>query len=248
MKRSLKNLKDYSIETIDGKKGKIKDFLFDESRWIIRYIDADFGTLLKEKRILIPRVFLGEPDWENKNFQIKLKSEDINNCPDIDDNKPVSRLYEEQLHLHYATDYYWTYPQTMPMGHVDVFPVRPLNIPQPQMEEKEVETNLRSFREIKDYEISATDDKLGHVEDLILDDIDWQLVYLIVDTSNWKPWSKKVMISLNWIENISYTNMKVDVGIHAETIKDAPELKQEHPIETAYEKALFDYYYDTVIK
>jgi len=30
MKRSLKELKNYSIQALDGEKGKVKNFLFDE--------------------------------------------------------------------------------------------------------------------------------------------------------------------------------------------------------------------------
>jgi len=43
MKRSLKDLSHYSLETKDGKVGSTKDFLLDEKQWIIRYLEADFG-------------------------------------------------------------------------------------------------------------------------------------------------------------------------------------------------------------
>ncbi|MFO8066625.1 MAG: PRC-barrel domain-containing protein, partial [Bacteroidales bacterium] len=56
------------LQTKDGTSGKIKDFLFDEESWVIRYIDADFGGLFKNRRILIPTALLGEPDWEKKHF------------------------------------------------------------------------------------------------------------------------------------------------------------------------------------
>jgi hypothetical protein len=41
MKRSLKNLTGYSLEGNDGTQGKVKDFLFDEETWGVRYVDAD---------------------------------------------------------------------------------------------------------------------------------------------------------------------------------------------------------------
>ncbi|MFP4289240.1 MAG: PRC-barrel domain-containing protein [Bacteroidales bacterium] len=242
MKRSLRNLKDYTVETQDGQKGKVKDFLFDEDRWIIRYLDVDFGSWMKDKRVLIPRVFLEKPDWENKNFPVKLDNDLIDKCPTLDEKAPVSREFEEKLNMYYQNEYYWMYSYSLPMGNYAFFPSRPLNVPTKQISEDDIETKLRSFKEIKGYTINASDDKLGHVEDIIVDDIDWQLVYLVVDTSNWRPWSKKVLISVTWLTDISYALMEVSVDLHTETIKNAPEFDAGHPVDVEYEKNLFGHY------
>ena len=52
------------------------------------------------------------------------------------------------------------------------------------MGENEIETSLRSFREVKGYRIRARDGKLGQIEDMLVDDDDWQIVYLIIPL----PW------------------------------------------------------------
>ncbi|MFW6351852.1 MAG: PRC-barrel domain containing protein, partial [Bacteroidota bacterium] len=83
---------------------------------------------------------------------------------------------------------------------------------------------------------------LGHVEDIIVDDIDWQLVYFVIDTSNWRPWSKKVLISVTWLTDINYSLMEVSVDLHTETIKNAPEFDAGHPVDVEYEKNLFGHY------
>ena len=44
MKRSLKELKGYSLQAIDGEKGKVKNFLFDEDTWTVRYLEVDIGN------------------------------------------------------------------------------------------------------------------------------------------------------------------------------------------------------------
>ncbi|MFW5757123.1 MAG: PRC-barrel domain-containing protein [Bacteroidota bacterium] len=242
MKRSLKNLKEYTVETKDRQKGNVKDFLFDEDRWIIRYLDVDFGSWMKDKRVLIPRVFLEKPDWENKNYPVELDNELIDKCPTLDEKTPVSREFEEKLNMYYQKEFYWMYPYSLPMGNYAYFPARPLNLPTKHISEDEIKTNLRSFKEIKGYTIKAKDDKLGHVEDIIVDDIDWQLVYFVIDTSNWRPWSKKVLISVTWLTDINYSLMEVSVDLHTETIKNAPEFDAGHPVDVEYEKNLFGHY------
>ena len=45
MKRNLKKSASQTIDATDSKNGKVKDFLFDEKHWAIRYLKADPGSL-----------------------------------------------------------------------------------------------------------------------------------------------------------------------------------------------------------
>ena len=236
MKRSIKILSGYSIEAIDGPKGKVKDFLFDEEAWIIRYIEADYGKLFKNRKVLIPKLFLKEPEWDKKHFPINLTKKNIESCPGLEEKMPVSREYEQLLSKHYSVDYYWPYVYNAPVTGSMYFPPRPLRPPAKIVSEEDLDTSLRSFREIKGYHIRAIDGKLGHVEDLIVDDDDWQIVYVIVDTSNWRPWSKKVILAIDWLDEISYVDKQVMISLNTETIKNAPEYDADRPIEVDFEK------------
>jgi len=242
MKRSLKNITGYSVEMLDGPKGKVKDFLFDEDSWIIRYLEVGFGNLFMDKRILIPKTFLKEPDWSRKHFPVNLNQKDLESCPVLDEHAPVSREYEKQLSKHYEIDYYWPTLYAPPVGATPYYPPRPLHSPSKIVDEEDIETSLRSFAEVKGYHIHATDGKLGHVDDIIAEDEDWQIVYLIIDTSNWRPWSKVVILSIDWLDQISYTKREVSINLKSEHIKNAPEYDPSHPIDMDYEKVLYDYY------
>jgi hypothetical protein len=246
MKRSLKNLVSYTIQSIDEPKGRVRDFLFDEESWIIRYLDADFGNIFKNKRVLIPRVFLNQPDWDQKIFPIDLKKENIQSCPDLDDRKPVSREYERALSEHYSIDHYW--PYYYPAGAAMYFPPRPLIPPNKKLDEKDLDTSLRSFTEVTDYHTNAIDGKIGHLEDIIVDDADWQIVYIIVDTSNWVPWSKKVILPIDCLLNISYVNKEVEISLLKDIIKASPESDSIHQLDLDYEKALYDFYDKSFVK
>ena len=247
MKHSLKNILGYTIETTDGMKGKVKDFLFDEDKWIVRYIDADFGSFFKDKRILLPANVLIDPLWDSKHFPLNITKEDIDKSPTPEDKSTVSREYEKELMKYYGYATYWS-SGYIPHTHTAMYyPARPLNVPTKKVSEEKIieeklDTKLRSFSEVKGYHILAQDGNLGHVEDMIADDSDWQLIYLIVDTSNWRPWSKKVILLINWLEKISYETREVSIDVHTDIIKDAPEFDTSKPVDQAFEEALSDYY------
>ncbi len=246
MKRNLKDLIGYSIEAIDGPKGKVKDFLFDEDSWGIRYLDVDFGNLFKNGRVLIPKVFIKKPSWEHKRFPVDLNKEDIESCPDLEQRKPVSREYEEALSKHYHIDHYWPYYYA-PVTNM-YFPPRPLNPPRKILNEKDLDTSLRSFAEVQGYSIKTSDGNVGHVEDLMLDDEDWQIVYIIVDTSKWVPWSKKVILAIDWLKDISFVDREVMIGLPKEIIKDAREFDSSRPIDIDAEMVLYDFYHNSFVK
>lgn len=71
-------------------------------------------------------------------------------------------------------------------------------------------------------DIQAKDGDIGHVGDFVIDDEAWTIRYLIVDTQNWLP-GKKVLISTQWIERISWEESKVFINLTREAIKQGPE-------------------------
>ena len=45
--------------------------------------------------------------------------------------------------------------------------------------------HLRSIAAVTGYHIHASDGEIGHVEDFLVEDADWSIHYLVVDTKNW---------------------------------------------------------------
>lgn len=242
MKRSLKELKGFSIETTDGTKGVIKDFLFDEDSWKIRYLEADFGNFFKDKRVLLPVNVMKDPLWDDQKIPISVSGEYMENSPSPLDKPTVSREYEKKLLDYYQFGAYWADEMVTPTGSGMYYPARPIKVPVKEINENDLDTKLRSFKEVKGYHILATDGHLGHVEDLIADDADWQIIYVVIDTSNWRPWSKKVILLISWLKEVCYASKEVSIDVDTEIIKNAPEIDTSKPIEEAFEKSLLDYY------
>ena len=82
---------------------------------------------------------------------------------------------------------------------------------------------------------------MGHVEDFIIDDGTWAIRYLVIDTRNWWP-GKKVLVSPQWIDRVSWSESKVFVNLPLETIKHAPEYTEDSLLTREYENRLHLHY------
>jgi uncharacterized protein YrrD len=249
MKRSLKELKGYSLQAIDGEKGKIKNFLFDEDTWTVRYFEVDIGNFLRDKRVLIPKEFVGEPQRENKHFPIQLTVEMIKNAPDLDFDLPISRKYEEELISHYEIKPYWPSSIAAYGGRVSMLNPETRFMPPKNVSDKEqVNTSLRSFNEVKGYYINSIDERFGHIDDIIIEDEDWQIYFVILETKNIIPWSKKVLLPIEIISEISFIDKEAIINLPKESIKKAPEYNPAMAINSEYEQVLYDFYGRRIIK
>src|SRR5206468_12877533 len=96
-------------------------------------------------------------------------------------------------------------------------------------------------KEVSGYHIQASNGEIGHLQDFIVDDQNWIIRYMVVDTRNWWP-GKKVLVSPQWIERVSWEESKVCVGLSREAVKSSPEYQAHVPITRDYESRLYDHY------
>ena len=87
----------------------------------------------------------------------------------------------------------------------------------------------------------ATDGEVGNVEDFVIDDRNWKIDFMIVDTGKWFP-GKKVIISPKWIKEIKWDTSTVIVNVSVENIKNSPEYDPNKPISEVYESKLHNHY------
>ncbi len=107
------------------------------------------------------------------------------------------------------------------------------------MDEKAWDPHLRSTKVVTGYHIQASDG--GHVEDFIIDDGNWAIRYLIVDTRNWWP-GEKVLIAPQWIERVSWSESKVFINLSREAIKQSPQYTEALLLTRDYETRLHGHY------
>jgi uncharacterized protein YrrD len=248
MKRSVKSLIGFAMGAIDGDIGKVKEFYFDDKDWTIRYIIVETGNWLLGRKVLIAPQALLSPDWEGKVFPINLTKEQIKNSPDIDTDQPVSRKQELELYAHYPWSGYWTGGiwdggmGTAGMMTLPVLPFEPAIDENDNVAHKETgNPHLRSTHNITGYDIKALDGEMGDAEDFIVDDSNWKLSFMVVDTGNWLP-GKKVLISPKWIKDIRWDTSEIIVNASVEQVKNSPEYNADKKISDEDELHLQNYY------
>lgn len=257
MLRNAKNLERCELRARDGKIGHVDDFLFDDRQWKIRYLVADTGTWLDSRRVLIAPAALGAPEWERHMVPVNLTRDQVRKSPPVNGAQPISREHEMLLSQYYNWPPYWGAAGFPDAGiAMPVMPValgagpsaagarnsgrgatgEPPSAPTPLQEH-----HTRSMRRVSTYYIEATDGRIGHVDDFLIDERTWEIRYLVVDTRNWLP-GKKVLIAPQWINEVGWDDARVHVGLTRATIKGSPAYDPSEPLSSEYTAHLHDYY------
>jgi len=239
MLNKAKTLKGYNLEGLDGEIGKVREFYFDDRHWTIRYLVADTGNWLTGRQVLISPYALVSANKEKEVITINLSKKQIENSPSLDTDKPVSRQFEETYYGYYGWPIYWNGPYmwgTNPYIERDRKQWK-----ENTKAEKAWDHHLRSTYDVSGHDIQAIDGEIGHVEDFIIDDEMWAIRYLIIGTQNWWP-GKKVLISPQWIERVSWSESKVFVNLSRETIRQSPEYTEDSLLTRDYETGLHGHY------
>lgn len=101
---------------------------------------------------------------------------------------------------------------------------------------------LYNAKELKKYDILATDGTIGTVHDFYLDEDKWTVRYLVVDTMKWLP-GKKVLISPMSIVGMDDAEKQIALNLTKEKVKNSPEVNLDLPISKKLEYEFSSYYY-----
>jgi uncharacterized protein YrrD len=238
MLHSLKTLDGFTISATDGQLGNVRDIYFDDQQWVIRYFEVDTGWLAGRNVLISPISVLGI-DWKRKTINVDLTQQQVNNSPGIDMARPVSRQHETALSSYYGYPLYWAGPYawgytalpTMlePLPFEEGSGQRQLRL-EPEVDSSDDDPHLRTKDEIVGYDIQATDDTVGHVDDFLFDDQDWAILLMVVDTRNWWP-GKHVLLSPRLVIDMSWEEKAVLVNISRSEIESSAEYDENYPPE-----------------
>ena len=223
MEHNINNLLLYTMDATDGLIGDVKEFYFDDETWHIRYLVIKTGGWLSGREVLISPVALLKEKWRNGLFPVNLTKKQISNSPDIDTHKPVARQQEIELYGHYQWESYWGsgFYGGGSMGVSMPFPVidrKVLIEADKEHKHADDDIHLRSTAIVTGYHIHATDGEIGHVNDFIMDDENWQIKFIVVDTHNWFG-GKKVMVPVHLIKKIEWSDSMVFLDMSMAAIK-----------------------------
>jgi hypothetical protein len=257
MLRSVKLIEKCKINATDGEIGHIKDLYFDDETWVIRYLVVNAGSWLAGRDVLISPISVKHPDWEARQLPLTITKEQVSSSPGFDADQPVTRQNEMQYSSYYGFPYYWAgagiwgggmYPNSWVSG----FPVdgmdrsdpnreREANLLADRVRHRNDDPHLRSCHAVVGYHIQATDGEIGKIAGYLVDEQNWAVRYVVVDTSRW--WAgHQVLIAPDWISGVHWLDRTVSVDMSRESVKLAPPYNPDMPWSPKLELSLFQHY------
>ncbi|MGF6604110.1 hypothetical protein P3T23_008865 [Paraburkholderia sp. GAS448] len=251
MLRSVRSLHGCVIRAFDGDIGSVNQVYFDDESWGVRYLVVETGNWLNDRQVLISPYSVERAAPPSHTVRVSLTRQQVRDSPNIDAHKPVSRQHEIEYLRYYSYPTYWGGPNLWGMGAYPAFdpgeavpdagpelPIRPIM----HASRARADVHLRSTDAVKGYHLETADGSLGHVSDFIYDDEAWAIRYLIVDTHNWWPGGKEVLIATDWIHTVDWFASTVSTSLTREVIQHSPLYDKSVPIHRSYEVALHQFY------
>jgi uncharacterized protein YrrD len=232
----------YTLHAKDGEIGMVEEFYFDDRQWVIRYLVVRTGSWLFGRKVLISPQALGTVDCDYREFPTMLTRDQVRKSPDIDTDKPVSRQQEELLYAHYPWQGYWNgaFAANGVRGFLQDAEVRD-ELLAANEERPGGDPHLRSTQRVEGYHIHADDGEIGALKDLLVDDANWQLHFLVVKTGTWIH-PDNVLLSTKWITAINWADSTIRVDISVERVKESRPYLAGQYVDSPYEQAIFDHY------
>jgi hypothetical protein len=213
------------LRALDGEIGHVQDFYFDDKTWAIRYVVADTGSWLAGRQVLLSPHAFGRLHQVENLLSVNLTRKQIEESPSIESHKSVSRQYEEEYHRYYGWPGYWEGgglwgTNAFPIWEtpVESLPAAPTRASSrlPSIHD----THLRSTLNVNGYRLEASDGKIGHVTNFMMDPRSWAITRLVIKTG-WLT-GREVEIPTNKINRISYDESTVFVSLTGKIVERSP--------------------------
>ena len=241
-------LKGYSIEATDGILGTVKDFLFDDRTWKLKWLVADTGSWLSENKVLVHPSSIQQTDHDRNAIAVDMTKAQVRGSLAIGKDEPVSMQMETHLYDYYGWDPYWgsSYfaagAMASPLSIPPFFSSAAMAAPAAATAASDKgNPHLRSMAEVAGYTIHATDGVIGHVESFMIDDASWDIRYLVVDTVNWWP-GKHVLMSPFAVRDITWIDRQVWLDVDRAKVRSSPNWDPLDFIDQNFEKDLHRHY------
>ena len=105
--RSTEAVTGYYIGAADGEIGHVDGFIVDDEGWAMRYIEVATRNWWPGKKVLVSPAWIERVSWTESKVCVGLYREAIKDGPEYIESRPITREYEDRLHLHYGRPPYW---------------------------------------------------------------------------------------------------------------------------------------------
>ncbi|MEQ9209489.1 MAG: hypothetical protein RLN96_06565, partial [Pseudomonadales bacterium] len=88
------------------------------------------------------------------------------------------------------------------------------------------------------YRVATLDDYKGHIEDVIVEDEGWRIEFIQINTRNFLPGGRDVLVTMDCIEHISWPNHSLSIGLSSKQLTSGSEWDEQSPSESWQKSAL----------
>jgi hypothetical protein len=86
--RSTRELSGYTISALDGAAGHVKDFLFDDETWVVRFLVLETRPWVFGRNLLVSTACVQHVDWAAKSVEVGQTREQIEHSEEFDADCP----------------------------------------------------------------------------------------------------------------------------------------------------------------
>jgi len=203
MIRRVRDLEGLTLTAVDGHAGRIRDVYFDDETWRVRYLVGETSPWPTGIHVAIAPSHVEEIDVRSNAVAVDLTRLEIERNPVLDSDLPISAQLRAASSA-IGGPMYWGFGAAGSASHEAVH-----------------DTHLRSARHVTGFRVQATDGQLGHVIDLLVDDEDWTVPYLMTDTTHWRA-GRPRLLSTGCVERIEVAAPQVLTRISRDEVELPP--------------------------
>lgn len=183
-------LKGYAISASDGFTGTVVDLLFDDRIWKVRWLVANTRYWFPNHEVLVPVEAFGHPDPAQRRFSVWMTIQQIEDCPTVDTHPPVSQQAGVGLRRYCDRD------SPNALGRLS----------------KTDDPHLRSVEAVVGHRVQIIGGEIGHVDDLLVDDVDWTVRFVKIDTWNLRP-GNRMLVPPGTIREIDWPGRMIRLDV-----------------------------------
>jgi hypothetical protein len=94
---------------------------------------------------------------------------------------------------------------------------------------------------LKNYDVKASDGRLGTVSDFLFEDSGWTIRWLVVDTGHWLS-GRKVLLPLSALGQPDPSLREFPIKLTKEQVKNSPDIDTDRPVSRQHENHVYNYY------
>ncbi len=235
---AVSGLEGAQVQATDGEVGAVKDFLFDDKTWKIRWMAVEAGDWLPGRRrvfihpsAIAPLTLPPKPalpmmsQGETLALTVNLTRAQIEAGPHAHENEAVTRDMATLLYDYYAWDPYWGASHfggaALPNAESRIVGEAARRDADAEIPPLDGADHLHSAAELKGYYVHALDGDIGHVENVLADDANWEIRYLVIATRNWWP-GKVVQLAPYAVKDIDWFGQHINMSVTRDQVRSAP--------------------------